>query len=79
MFSYPAVFLAKLLKRLYGETSSSSLSHTSSKEEEVVLENLRSKSEEKNLDNVQISSADASTSTNTLCESFQGETVLSFF
>ncbi|NXT61685.1 ERIC1 protein, partial [Chaetops frenatus] len=71
-FSYPAVFLAKLLKRLYGETSSSSLVHTSSREEEVVHENLGSKSKEKNLDNVQISSTDASTSTNTPCESFQG-------
>ncbi|NXI06716.1 ERIC1 protein, partial [Irena cyanogastra] len=70
-FSYPAVFLAKLLKRLYGETSSSSLVQTSSREEEVALENLGSKSKEKNLDNVQISSADASTSTNTPCESFQ--------
>ncbi|KAM4903837.1 glutamate-rich protein 1 isoform 3-T5 [Sylvia borin] len=67
------VFLAKLLKRLYGETSSSSLVHTSSREEEVVLENLGSKSKEKNLDNVQISSADASASTNTPCESFQEE------
>ncbi|TRZ18472.1 hypothetical protein HGM15179_008622 [Zosterops borbonicus] len=66
------MFLAKLLKRLYGETSSSSLVHTSSREEEVVLENLGSKSKEKSLDNVQISSADASTSTNTPCESFQG-------
>ncbi|NXP68621.1 ERIC1 protein, partial [Chloropsis cyanopogon] len=70
-FSYPAVFLAKLLKRLYGETSSSSLVQTSSREEEVALENLGSKSKEKNLDNVQISSADASTSTNTPCKSFQ--------
>ncbi|NXS15061.1 ERIC1 protein, partial [Mystacornis crossleyi] len=78
-FSYPAVFLAKLLKRLYGETSSSSLVHTSSREEAVVLENLGSKSKEQNLDNVQISSADASTSTNTPCESFQGsdDTVMS--
>ncbi|XP_021406948.1 glutamate-rich protein 1 isoform X2 [Lonchura striata] len=65
------VFLAKLLKRLYGETSSSSLVQTSSREEEVVLENLGSKSQEKNLDNIQISSADASTSTTTPCESFQ--------
>ncbi|XP_062344514.1 glutamate-rich protein 1 [Cinclus cinclus] len=65
------VFLAKLLKRLYGETSSS-LVHTSSREEEVVLENLGSKSKEKNSDNVQISSAECSTSTNTQCESFQG-------
>ncbi|NWV12807.1 ERIC1 protein, partial [Ptilonorhynchus violaceus] len=71
-FSYPAVFLAKLLKRLYGETSSSSLVHTSSREEEVVLENLGSKSKQKNLDNVQTSSADGSTSTNTPCKSFQG-------
>ncbi|NWZ95937.1 ERIC1 protein, partial [Nesospiza acunhae] len=70
-FSYLAVFLAKLLKRLYGETSSSSLVQTSSREKEVVLENLGSKSKEKNLDNVQISSADASTSTNTPCESLQ--------
>ncbi|NXM96404.1 ERIC1 protein, partial [Sylvia borin] len=78
-FSYPSVFLAKLLKRLYGETSSSSLVHTSSREEEVVLENLGSKSKEKNLDNVQISSADASASTNTPCESFQGndDTIMS--
>ncbi|XP_039571563.1 glutamate-rich protein 1 [Passer montanus] len=66
-----SVFLAKLLKRLYGETSSSSLVQTSSREEEVVLENLGSKSKEKNLDNVQISSADASTSANTPCKSFQ--------
>ncbi|NXB29438.1 ERIC1 protein, partial [Eulacestoma nigropectus] len=71
-FSYPAVFLAKLLKRLYGETSSSSLVHTSSREDAVVHENLGSKSKEQNLDNVQISSADASTSTNTPCKSFQG-------
>ncbi|NXH87362.1 ERIC1 protein, partial [Edolisoma coerulescens] len=78
-FSYPAVFLAKLLKRLYGETSSSYLIHTSSREEAVVLENLGSKSKEQNLDNVQISSADASTSTNTPCKSFQGsdDTVMS--
>ncbi|XP_064268144.1 glutamate-rich protein 1 isoform X3 [Passer domesticus] len=68
-----SVFLAKLLKRLYGETSSSSLVQTSSREEEVVLENLGSKSKEKNLDNVQISSADASTSANTPCKSFQGK------
>ncbi|XP_053794632.1 glutamate-rich protein 1 isoform X1 [Vidua chalybeata] len=73
------VFLAKLLKRLYGETSSSSLVQTSSREEEVVLENLGSKSKENNLDNVQISSADASTSTTTPCKSFQGndDTVMS--
>ncbi|NXO07199.1 ERIC1 protein, partial [Oriolus oriolus] len=78
-FSYPAVFLAKLLKRLYGETSSSCLVRTSSREEPVVLGNLGSKSKEQNLDNIQISPADASTSTNTPCESFQGsdDTVMS--
>ncbi|XP_055570118.1 glutamate-rich protein 1 [Falco cherrug] len=65
------VFIGKVLKRLYGETASS-LVHTSSREEEAVLGNLGSKSEE-NLDNVQASSAhDASTSTDTPCESFQG-------
>ncbi|XP_027748237.1 glutamate-rich protein 1 isoform X1 [Empidonax traillii] len=66
------VFLAKLLKRLYGETSSSSLVHTSNREEEAVLENLGSKSKEKDLGNVQTSSADATTSTDTPCKSFQG-------
>ncbi|KAJ7424150.1 hypothetical protein BTVI_07376 [Pitangus sulphuratus] len=66
------VFLAKLLKRLYGETSSSSPVHTSNREEEAVLGNLGSKSKEKNLSNVQTSSADASTSTDTPCKSFQG-------
>uniref|UniRef100_A0A8C4TW09 Glutamate-rich protein 1 n=1 Tax=Falco tinnunculus TaxID=100819 RepID=A0A8C4TW09_FALTI len=66
------VFIGKVLKRLYGETASS-LVHTSSREEETVLGNLGSKSEENNLDNVQASSAhDASTSTDTPCESFQG-------
>ncbi|NXE90646.1 ERIC1 protein, partial [Menura novaehollandiae] len=76
---YPAVFLEKLLKRLYGETSSSSLVHTSSREEEVVLGNLGSKSKEKNWDNVQTSSAEASTSTDTPSESFQasGVTIMS--
>ncbi|KAM6405183.1 glutamate-rich protein 1 isoform 4-T7 [Pluvialis apricaria] len=67
------VFIGKVLKRLYAETSSSSLVHTSSREEEVVPGNLGSKSKEKNLDNVQTSSADASTSTDTPCESFQEE------
>ncbi|XP_039916538.1 glutamate-rich protein 1 [Hirundo rustica] len=66
------VFLTKLLKRLYGESSSSSLVHASSREEEVVLENLGTKSKEKNFDNVQISSTDSSTSTNTPCKSSQG-------
>ncbi|NWI91466.1 ERIC1 protein, partial [Pitta sordida] len=70
-FSYPTVFLAKLLKRLYGETSSS-LVHTSSREEEAILGSQGPKSEEKNLGNAEISSADASTSTDTACESFQG-------
>ncbi|NXL58807.1 ERIC1 protein, partial [Chordeiles acutipennis] len=78
-FPYPTVFIAKVLKRLYAETSTSSLAHTSSREEEVVLGNLGSKSKEKNLDNVQSSAADASTSTDTPCESFQGSdnTILS--
>ncbi|NXC29507.1 ERIC1 protein, partial [Campylorhamphus procurvoides] len=78
-FSYPTVFLAKLLKRLYGETLSSSLVRTSNREEESVPGNLRSKSEEKNLDNVQTASADASTSTDPPCKSFQGsdDTIMS--
>ncbi|NXG59218.1 ERIC1 protein, partial [Hemiprocne comata] len=71
-FSNPTVFIQKVLKRLYPETSSSSLVHTSSREEEASLRNLGSKSKEKNLDNVQTSSADASTSTDTPCKSFQG-------
>ncbi|NXM28869.1 ERIC1 protein, partial [Oxyruncus cristatus] len=71
-FSYPAVFLAKLLKRLYGETSSSSPVHTSNREKEVVLGNVGSKSKENNLGNVQTSSADANTSTDTPHKSFQG-------
>ncbi|NXW21468.1 ERIC1 protein, partial [Circaetus pectoralis] len=78
-FSYPTVFIGKVLKRLYAETSSSSLVHTSSREEEAVLRNLGSKSKEKNLDDVQTSSADVSASTDTPCESFQGSdnTILS--
>ncbi|NXL32592.1 ERIC1 protein, partial [Glaucidium brasilianum] len=77
--SYPTVFIGKVLKRLYGETSSSSLVHTSNREEEAVLRNVASKSEEKNLGNVQNSSAVASTSTDTPCESLQGSnsTILS--
>ncbi|KAM9616398.1 glutamate-rich protein 1 isoform 3-T4 [Morphnus guianensis] len=67
------VFIGKVLKRLYAETSSSSLVHTSSREEEAVLRNLGSKSKEKNLDDVQTSSADVSASTDTPCESFQVE------
>ncbi|NXV11051.1 ERIC1 protein, partial [Cepphus grylle] len=78
-FSYPTVFIRKVLKRLYAETPSSSLVHTSSREEEAVLRNPGSKSKEKNLDNVQTLSADASTSTDTPCESLQGSdnTILS--
>ncbi|NWX53190.1 ERIC1 protein, partial [Steatornis caripensis] len=78
-FSYPTVFIGKVLKRLYAEMSSASLGHTSSREEEAVLRNLGSKSKEKDLDHVQTSSADASTSTDTLCKSFQGSdnTILS--
>ncbi|NXT80749.1 ERIC1 protein, partial [Zapornia atra] len=71
-FSYPTVFIGKVLKRLYAETSSSSLVQTSSREEEVVLRNLGSKSKEKILDNVQTSSAEGSTSTDTSCKSCQG-------
>ncbi|NWW87712.1 ERIC1 protein, partial [Rhynochetos jubatus] len=69
---YPTVFIGKVLKRLYGETSSSSLTHTSSREEEMGLRNLGSKSKEKHLDNVQNSSADAGMSNDTSCKSFQG-------
>ncbi|NXN57800.1 ERIC1 protein, partial [Rynchops niger] len=76
-FSYPTVFIRKVLKRLYAETPSSSLAHASSREEEAVLRNLGSKSKENNLDNVQMSSA--GTSTDTPCESLQGSdnTILS--
>ncbi|NXI67321.1 ERIC1 protein, partial [Anseranas semipalmata] len=69
-YSHP-VFIRKVLKRLYGETSSS-LVHTSSGEEEAVLKNLGSKSKEKDLENVQNLSADASTSSDTPSKSFQG-------
>ncbi|KAM6207443.1 glutamate-rich protein 1 [Sarcoramphus papa] len=79
VFHLLTVFIGKVLKRLYAETSSSSLVHTSSTEEEAVLRNLGSKSKEKNLDNVQTSSADASTSTDRPCKLFQGSdnTILS--
>nr|XP_021149168.1 glutamate-rich protein 1 [Columba livia] len=79
MVSYPTVFIGKVLKRLYPETSSSSLAHTSTKEEEVGPRNLGSKSKEEDLNNVQTSSAEASTSTATLGKSFEGSdnTVLS--
>ncbi|NXK81359.1 ERIC1 protein, partial [Amazona guildingii] len=70
-FLTPTVFIGKVLKRLYAETAPSSLVHTSSGKEEVVLGNLCSESEEKSLDNVQ-TSADASTSTDASCKSVQG-------
>ncbi|NXN97860.1 ERIC1 protein, partial [Rhinopomastus cyanomelas] len=75
----PTVFIGKVLKRLYAEKSTSSLARTSSREEEAVLRNLDSKSKGKNLDNVQTSSADCSTSTDTSCKSCQGSdnTILS--
>ncbi|KAM9382207.1 glutamate-rich protein 1 [Phaethornis superciliosus] len=78
MALHSEMFIKKVLKRLYPETSSSPV-HTSSREEEAPFGNPGSKSEEKNLDNVQTSSADASTSTDTPCKSFQGadNTVLS--
>ncbi|NWY58031.1 ERIC1 protein, partial [Chionis minor] len=77
-FSYLTVFIGKVLKRLYAEPSSSP-AHISSREDEAVLRNLGPNSKEKNLDNVQTSSANASTSTDTPCKSFQGgdNTVLS--
>ncbi|NWW47105.1 ERIC1 protein, partial [Pedionomus torquatus] len=78
-FSYPTVFIRKVLKRLYAETSSPSPVDTLSREEEVVIRNLDSKSKEKNLHNVQTSLAGASTSTDTPCKSCEGDddTVLS--
>ncbi|KAK2544795.1 Erich1 [Columba livia] len=77
--SWREVFIGKVLKRLYPETSSSSLAHTSTKEEEVGPRNLGSKSKEEDLNNFQTSSAEASTSTATLGKSFEGSdnTVLS--
>ncbi|NWU97075.1 ERIC1 protein, partial [Upupa epops] len=69
--SYPTVFIGEVLKRLYAKRSSS-FAHASSREEKAVLRNLDSKSEGKNLDHVQTSSADASTSTDTPCESCRG-------
>ncbi|XP_032041156.1 glutamate-rich protein 1 [Aythya fuligula] len=65
------VFIRNVLKRLYPETSSS-LVHTSSGEEEVVLKNPGSKSREKDLENVQTLSAGASTSSDAPSKSFQG-------
>nr|XP_025957643.1 glutamate-rich protein 1 isoform X1 [Dromaius novaehollandiae]XP_025957644.1 glutamate-rich protein 1 isoform X1 [Dromaius novaehollandiae]XP_025957645.1 glutamate-rich protein 1 isoform X1 [Dromaius novaehollandiae] len=66
------VFIGKVLKRLFAETSSSSVVHTSSREEQAVLGNMDLKSKEKDLENVQTLSADASTSGDTHCTSLQG-------
>ncbi|XP_068793390.1 glutamate-rich protein 1 isoform X2 [Struthio camelus] len=66
------VFIGKVLKRLFAETSSSSVVHASSGKEAVVPGNLGSKSKEKDLENVQTLSTDASTSGDTCCKSFQG-------
>ncbi|XP_042670959.1 glutamate-rich protein 1 isoform X2 [Centrocercus urophasianus] len=66
-----AVFIKKVLKRLYPETSSSPV-HDSSGKEEAVLINLGSKSKENDLENVQALSADASTSSGTLSKSSRG-------
>ncbi|NXP78928.1 ERIC1 protein, partial [Ramphastos sulfuratus] len=78
-FSYPTVFIERVLKRLYAETSPSSLVHVSNREEEAILRNLGSTCNVKTLADVQTSSADASTSTNRPCESHQGSgnTILS--
>ncbi|KFV82640.1 Glutamate-rich protein 1, partial [Struthio camelus australis] len=65
-------FIGKVLKRLFAETSSSSVVHASSGKEAVVPGNLGSKSKEKDLENVQTLSTDASTSGDTCCKSFQG-------
>uniref|UniRef100_A0A669QVJ3 Glutamate rich 1 n=1 Tax=Phasianus colchicus TaxID=9054 RepID=A0A669QVJ3_PHACC len=66
------VFIKKVLKRLYAETSSSPV-HDSSGKEEAVLINLGSKSKENDLENVQALSADASTSSGTLSKSSREE------
>ncbi|NXI44278.1 ERIC1 protein, partial [Galbula dea] len=71
-FSSPPVFIGKVLKRLYGDTSSAPPVHASSSKEVAVPRNLDSKPNETNLENVQTSSADASTSGDTACESSQG-------
>nr|XP_047910982.1 glutamate-rich protein 1 isoform X3 [Anser cygnoides] len=77
VFVLKTMFIRNVLKRLYPETSSS-LVHTSSGEEEVVLRNPGSKSREKDLENVQTLSAAASTSSDAPSKSFQGsdDTVL---
>ncbi|KFP79314.1 Glutamate-rich protein 1, partial [Acanthisitta chloris] len=59
-------------QRLYGETSSSSLVHTSSGGEEAGGGNLGPKAGESSLDNAQTSPADAPTSTGAPCQSLQG-------
>ncbi|NWX86825.1 ERIC1 protein, partial [Nothoprocta pentlandii] len=72
-FYYSTVFIRKVLKRLYADTSSSSPVHTSSGEkEEAVLGNLGSKSQEKDLENAQTLPAAASTSGDAHCKSLQG-------
>ncbi|NXA39024.1 ERIC1 protein, partial [Eudromia elegans] len=71
-FYYSTVFIQKVLKRLYAETSSSPPVHTSNGEKEEVLGNLGSKSKEKDLENTQTLSADAGTSGDTHCKSLQG-------
>lgn len=71
------MFIQKVLKRLYPETSSSPV-HDSSGKEEAVLINLGSKSKQNDLENVQALSADASTSSGTLSKSSRGETARSF-
>lgn len=78
MFCYSTVFIKKVLKRLYAETSSSPVRASSGKEEAVLI-NLGSKSKENDLENVQALSADAGTSSGTLSKSSRGETARSFF
>eukprot|EP00076_Gallus_gallus_P019813 XP_015140323.2 glutamate-rich protein 1 isoform X2 [Gallus gallus] len=65
------VFIKKVLKRLYAETSSSPVRASSGKEEAVLI-NLGSKSKENDLENVQALSADAGTSSGTLSKSSRG-------
>lgn len=78
MFYYSTVFIKNVLKRLYPETSPSPV-HVLSGKEEAVLINLGSKSKKNDLENVQVLSADAGTSSGTLSKSSQGETARSFF
>ncbi|NXF96155.1 ERIC1 protein, partial [Eubucco bourcierii] len=78
-FSYPTVFIERVLKRLYAGTSPSSLVHVSNREEEAVLRNIGSTSNENTSTDVQTSPADASASTDRPRESCQGggNTILS--